>query len=36
MNGSGKLYLLRTAGIRPASLDSPIGEDGDTTLGEIV
>lgn len=31
-----KLYLLRTSSLRPASLDAPIGKDGDATLGEVV
>ena len=33
----GKIAQLRTAAIRPASLDAPVGEDGDSaTFGEIV
>jgi ABC-type glycerol-3-phosphate transport system substrate-binding protein len=30
------LAIPRTAGLRPTSLDTPLGEDGDTTLGEVV
>ena len=31
-----RVAQLRTIGLRPASLDAPIGEDGDTSFGEIV
>ncbi|MFT5836541.1 MAG: RNA polymerase primary sigma factor [Candidatus Azotimanducaceae bacterium] len=31
-----KVAHLKSVSIRPASLDAPIGEDGDTTFGELV
>ncbi|HVY69959.1 MAG TPA: sigma-70 family RNA polymerase sigma factor, partial [Verrucomicrobiae bacterium] len=32
----GRVAKLRTAAIRPASLDAPIGDDDSNTFGEIV
>ena len=31
-----KVAHLKSVSIRPASLDAPVGEDGDTTFGELV
>ena len=31
-----KIAHLKSVGVRPSSLDAPVGEDGDTTFGELV
>ncbi len=31
-----RLRRLREAGVRPSSLDAPVGEDGDATVGDLV